>query len=217
MRKTGFTLIELLVVIAIIAILAAILFPVFAKAREKARQTACLNNMKQIGTAVEMYKQDYDNTYCGAYIYRATWGDASQLYWFPLTLEPYTKNKQIGLCPSGYAVEGFANPATYDTGAGGVKFSYAYSDWVGWSNDSAIGQPANTILIFEADSTRTGSKYGMMEVWAWSQVDTTYSLGQATAMGYKHNEGFNAVMCDGHAKWYKEGSTTTAMWTIAED
>src|SRR5437867_780231 len=95
MRKRGFTLIELLVVIAIIAILAAILFPVFAQAREKARQASCLSNTKQLGTAVQMYLQDYDETFPfsdnfgvvipgspvqGGYQY---WGDA---------LFPYTKN-----------------------------------------------------------------------------------------------------------------------------
>ena len=67
-KKTGFTLIELLVVIAIIAILAAILFPVFAKAREKARQTNCMNNLKNLGTAIMMYAQDYDELYPFAYL-----------------------------------------------------------------------------------------------------------------------------------------------------
>lgn len=216
MKKSGFTLIELLVVIAIIAILAAILFPVFAKAREKARQTSCLSNTKQLGTALEMYKQDYDQTYCGAYVYRGAWGDASQLYWFPATLEPYTKNKQVAICPSGSTVESFASPNTWDT-PNGIKFSYGYSDLVGWAAESSVTQPANTIVLFEADSTRSGGKYGMMEVWDWSQIDPSYSIGQATAMGYRHNDGFNLVFCDGHAKWYKAGSTTQAMWTIAED
>ena len=66
-KRRGFTLIELLVVIAIIAILAAILFPVFAQAREKARQTACLSNLKQVGTGLQMYSQDYDEAYSGFY------------------------------------------------------------------------------------------------------------------------------------------------------
>src|ERR687883_602422 len=66
-RRDAFTLIELLVVIAIIAILAAILFPVFAQARAKARQTACLSNLKQIGTGLMMYTQDYDETYPGTF------------------------------------------------------------------------------------------------------------------------------------------------------
>ena len=90
MRKRGFTLIELLVVIAIIAILAAILFPVFAKAREKARTASCQSNLKQIGLAFAMYKNDYDETAPG-YNFSGGW---------VTVLQPYTKNSQIFVCPS---------------------------------------------------------------------------------------------------------------------
>ena len=104
--KRGFTLIELLVVIAIIAILAAILFPVFAKARDKARQTTCLSNLKQIGLAYMMYAEDYDETLapapypavgwrCGG----GTWGSAESSIW-NVPLGPYIKNWGIFVCPS---------------------------------------------------------------------------------------------------------------------
>ena len=108
-RGRGFTLIELLVVIAIIAILAAILFPVFAQARDKARSAACLSNLQQIGKALMMYAQDYDE--------KTTWfwnsgaaaagKDPLAGYWYQLLL-PYTKNAQVFICPS----VGTRGPAT---------------------------------------------------------------------------------------------------------
>jgi prepilin-type N-terminal cleavage/methylation domain-containing protein/prepilin-type processing-associated H-X9-DG protein len=96
MRK-GFTLIELLVVIAIIAILAAILFPVFARAREKARQTACLSNVKQISLGVQMYAQDYDEVLPFFYISHA---DHSMRTGLAQIIQPYIKNADVYNCPS---------------------------------------------------------------------------------------------------------------------
>lgn len=124
MRRRGFTLIELLVVIAIIAILAAILFPVFAQARDAARKTTCVNNLKQIGLALNMYVQDYDETLCAT-----TYGDSCRasgapgaarsdasyvgMPGWPLALQPYSKNMGMLSCPSDPHKGGFAKTGSY--------------------------------------------------------------------------------------------------------
>ncbi len=112
-RKGGFTLIELLVVIAIIAILAAILFPVFASARSKARQTTCLSNMKQIGTALMMYVQDNDETYPMAYYYPNNKNSSAGYVQWSGVLLPYVKSNGIFVCPE-HKVKGWA-PTNFTT------------------------------------------------------------------------------------------------------
>lgn len=117
--KQAFTLIELLVVIAIIAVLAAILFPVFAQAREKARQTSCLSNLKQIGLATSMYALDYDESVVHTEL-GGDKGDENERYWGDM-LQPFLKNWNMLTCPSagGQAVK-------FKNGAGSFSEQWAY-------------------------------------------------------------------------------------------
>jgi len=113
-KRKGFTLIELLVVIAIIAILAAILFPVFAKARDKAYQTSCLNNEKQIGLAILQYAQDYDGTFPPSYYYlNGATSAGGYMHWSGMVM-PYCKNDKVFVCPQ-HKLGGFA-PTCYIPG-----------------------------------------------------------------------------------------------------
>jgi prepilin-type N-terminal cleavage/methylation domain-containing protein/prepilin-type processing-associated H-X9-DG protein len=144
----GFTLIELLVVIAIIAILAAILFPVFAQAREKARAASCLSNMKQIMTGVKMYTQDYDEQHM-SYLWTPV-GGGNYVTWMEL-VNPYVKNTQVFICPSGPKYSGTA-------GYGGCSFAntitshycwmgwFAYDYW-GWTVTNPNGAQSQTVMF----------------------------------------------------------------------
>ncbi len=182
--KKGFTLIELLVVIAIIAILAAILFPVFARAREKARQSSCLSNVKQIVLAFQMYLQDYDE------ITNLTLYGPNEVSW-PYTFLPYMKNEQILTCPSQNTIPvAYAQP--YQWGYYHLYKRSATSAYGGGVPLAQIQYPAEVCAFGE---TATDAK----NVGTFTPAGT---WGYARWAPDRHNEGMNCGMVDGHAKWY---------------
>jgi prepilin-type N-terminal cleavage/methylation domain-containing protein/prepilin-type processing-associated H-X9-DG protein len=199
MRK-GFTLIELLVVIAIIAILAAILFPVFAKAREKARQTSCLNNVRQLTTGFLSYIQDYDE-------HLPMYADASYTWGWQAVIAPYTKNTQIQHCPS--------STTTYSYGVD-------YPNLCGVGSAAALGAinyPAECMMIAETEGQGATGFNGSDLYLAYSPFN--YALGSITwamqnglAWPGRHNGGDNIGFVDGHAKWmqYQTCITSKNFW-----
>ncbi|MCE5241450.1 DUF1559 domain-containing protein [bacterium] len=195
MRRPGFTLIELLVVIAIIAILAAILFPVFAKAREKARQSSCSSNLKQLALSVLQYVQDYDETF--PVWFRTQYPNSPD---HPtVVVYPYIKNAQVYVCPSmtptfgpyrGFPIMG---PTTY---------GYGFS-WYIFGNDTTrtaytlgqITKPAEVVMIGDAQHCWGG---GDAIPYANTCCDTTRPTSGNPS---RHNGGENLSFVDGHVKW----------------
>jgi prepilin-type N-terminal cleavage/methylation domain-containing protein/prepilin-type processing-associated H-X9-DG protein len=212
--RAGFTLIELLVVIAIISILASILFPAFATAREKGRQTACLSNIKQLTTALMMYTQDYDEMLPGAG--RAGTNPICALEatnsWvlkqridentnrcvpeaLPIrngALYPYVKNEQVYVCTS----DQFGRAKT---------LSYSMNGRLDGSTLAAIGTPTDCVLL--VDEARTLND-------GYFEPPATTLPADAAQQGYvgyflaeqpkkQHNGGANIAFADGHAKWFR--------------
>ena len=199
--KRGFTLIELLVVIAIIAILAAILFPVFARAREKARQSSCLSNVKQIVLGVLMYAQDYDERLPMQH-HVAQGSDALELirpegnsFWW-VRLTPYLKNDQILQCPSGQLAYIYGQPA----GASSSVQINVDVDY-GWNYNFVYIQPVKLAMIPEPASTIcVVEQEGALGYGRWFNVASTGSSNYVWKY-QQHNGGSNYGLCDGHAKW----------------
>ncbi len=154
---SAFTLIELLVVIAIIAILAAILFPVFAQAREKARQTSCLSDTKQMGLAMYQYIQDYDETYPnGTYNYGNIGGWAGQVY-------PYVKSIGVYRCPSDYVNVLAADKAS----------SYGMNSNFGTGGNRSATPPIPNTSISMADTNAPASTVLLYEVEGNTNIDVS--------------------------------------------
>ncbi|HEX8550734.1 MAG TPA: DUF1559 domain-containing protein [Abditibacteriaceae bacterium] len=171
-RVSGFTLIELLVVIAIIAILAAILFPVFARARENARRSSCQSNLKQIALGVAQYTQDSDEKYPGTPESGKTWVDQ---------LQPYLKSKQIFVCPSGTASNGWVS--------GTDRFHYGFNGLFVGASLSSVTSPAKVVMSADSGAFELG-------------------LGADTN---RHLEGANYNYADGHVKWQGKNAPVTSV------
>jgi prepilin-type N-terminal cleavage/methylation domain-containing protein/prepilin-type processing-associated H-X9-DG protein len=224
-KKSAFTLIELLVVIAIIAILAAILFPVFAQAREKARQTSCLSNMKQVGLGLLMYVQDYDENYPRADYWDArpplnpaatgTFAARVNHYKWPAWVLPYTKNVNIFRCPS----------RTRDQIAWDQNGEYKGDGYA--LNLSVSGRPLNP--VGENPSFLGGTLAGLQtpaDTWVLMELRNQISFSYVSSSGVlwpaalreswaqylmpagvpdknnaPHSDGLTFAYADGHAKW----------------
>jgi prepilin-type N-terminal cleavage/methylation domain-containing protein/prepilin-type processing-associated H-X9-DG protein len=233
-KKSGFTLIELLVVIAIIAILAAILFPVFAKAREMARRTSCSSNLRQLGAGMQMYSQDFDETlppfsygtgpggidgYLG--VDGARWGDF---------IYPYVKSMAVYNCPNeDVQLKTYTGGKYFDVST----YSYGYTGRMFDTGDEAkfgvAGRPLSEIVnasgaIMLADDSGSGESNARIALNPLSteqqlirQVDGQRHTGTRDGI---NGQALNAVYADGHVKWarlsdtYKTGNLYLQPWTV---
>lgn len=206
-KRKAFTLIELLVVIAIIAILAAILFPVFARARENARRASCMSNLKQIALGMMQYTQDYDEQFPRY--------NSNVLGWSSV-LQPYLKSTQIFVCPSDSTT--ISPPSPYFTQ------DYNYNLLLGWGYNNngvtslaGVTQSALTVAFFDDYATYGASwDTGVAPQHNCDAALDPCTPGLATFMsssgdpaaGWRHLNGQNFAFVDGHVKWYKGASAT---------
>jgi prepilin-type N-terminal cleavage/methylation domain-containing protein/prepilin-type processing-associated H-X9-DG protein len=174
-RAEGFTLIELLVVVAIIGILAAILFPVFARARENARKAVCMSNLKQIGLGLMMYVQDFDETYPVSYFAGAP---AGKLTWYDV-INPYVKNDQVFVCPTAGKIE---STDASDPSSGGYGFNVG-----GTHTDSGTGIGNGFGYRSQATYWDTPSGTGPLKLAGVDEPSNTFIICDPASNGYVHN------------------------------
>lgn len=207
-RTSAFTLIELLVVVAIIGILAAILFPVFARVRENARRANCQSNLKQIGLGVAQYTQDYDEKF-------PIFENVNGATGFFILVQPYMKSDQVFQCPS----ELHLPPPDASNGNDGNYSDYAHNlvlSWDGTARSYSIAnltKPTLTVLAID-DAESYGNNFscgcGGQATPSCTTPGLAYLEGSAAQ---RHLETHNVLFCDGHVKAYK-GQTSTVSSAI---
>jgi prepilin-type N-terminal cleavage/methylation domain-containing protein/prepilin-type processing-associated H-X9-DG protein len=202
----GFTLIELLVVIAIIALLAAILFPVFARARENARKTSCISNLKQVGLAFLQYTQDYDERFPS--VGKSAVANLGAEGW-ALTVEPYFKSAQLLQCPSELRKP---NYVTSPYNATSYYTDYYYNSNLSYTPTGAKESDGTTNLVMGIHTSKL--KFPSSTVILGDGVGSIVNYGgrlellddSTAAKAPRHMDGNNYNFCDGHAKWFKVGT-----------
>jgi len=232
MKPKGFTLIELLVVITIIAILASILFPVFAQARAKARQTVCLSNQKQLGLALMQYTQDYDETLPGNTSPQA--GLSQPLGWmqpvtpgFPLTYRvwareifPYVKSMEVYKCPQTIprSSDGVCTPAANTCEITGVPgagtTNYLMNGIIDTRALAAIPNPSDIIFLHEV---RNYNRVAQIKPYLVAGVSPTTATYFTNAYYDRlHTDGANLLFCDGHAHWERRDQIKYVQFGVSD-
>jgi prepilin-type N-terminal cleavage/methylation domain-containing protein/prepilin-type processing-associated H-X9-DG protein len=190
-KRRAFTLIELLVVIAIIALLAAILFPVFGRARENARKSACANNLRQLGTSIEMYKQDFDNRFLA--------GGQANTTCPRYRLTAYMKNNQLWVCPSD-------NNATVRAMTNPLNVSYNLNNQLSDEPEANIIRPAEIVITTDSDPGELGWTEGntwdagLTTDWPHKRANGNGTQSYKERWFTRHNNTLNVLFYDGHSK-----------------
>jgi prepilin-type N-terminal cleavage/methylation domain-containing protein/prepilin-type processing-associated H-X9-DG protein len=238
-KRKGFTLIELLVVIAIIAILAAILFPVFARARENARRASCQSNLKQMGLGVMQYTQDYDEKYpfnatgqvnCFALGPGVSCGSVpnpngavsgnSDFNWI-WQIQPYMKSWQLFRCPSAADATGVQSGVGPRNPYGNNDNSYLANGVIVQLADggprSLSGIASTATLIFAHEDSSSSHRSFPRPQWTGAGYNEWLNGTNTTGYNSTHFEGGNLLFCDGHVKWLKKDRISARQFGLNSD